>query len=249
MVNAWKTQYIISGWLHTPYQTIFIVIYWIFKISSLFDHYLWNSPVKRGGQPHGSDQCGYIHLLYRFIFCFTVVGVEHLCRLGCTTLHSQYQSCISVVSTHNGCGYPDWVWQCVGLAAAAAGPWGGGGTHGRCFTRTQTQTQTFHIRDVCSRPMWWTLRRVTTTSLFSISILCTAAVLQCCTPPPASSQISTIQMFCDAGSGRFRIDHGRLTEAKTGINDNIRGKMYTADWKVQITGKGLAWFAFNGQDF
>ena len=82
MVNAWKTQYIISGWLHTPYQTIFIVIYWIFKISSLFDHYLWNSPVKRGGQPHGSDQCGYIHLLYRFIFCFTVVGVEHLCRLG-----------------------------------------------------------------------------------------------------------------------------------------------------------------------
>ena len=84
MVNAWKTQYIISGWLHTPYQTIFIVIYWIFKISSLFDHYLWNSPVKRGGQPHGSDQCGYIHLLYRFIFCFTVVGVEHLCRLGCS---------------------------------------------------------------------------------------------------------------------------------------------------------------------
>ena len=83
MVNAWKTQYIISGWLHTPYQTIFIVIYWILKISSLFDHYLWNSPVKRGGQPHGSDQCGYIHLLYRFIFCFTVVGVEHLCRLGC----------------------------------------------------------------------------------------------------------------------------------------------------------------------
>ena len=82
MVNAWKTQYIISGWLHTPYQTIFIVIYWILKISSLFDHYLWNSPVKRGGQPHGSDQCGYIHLLYRFIFCFTVVGVEHLCRLG-----------------------------------------------------------------------------------------------------------------------------------------------------------------------
>ena len=86
MVNAWKTQYIISGWLHTPYQTIFIVIYWILKISSLFDHYLWNSPVKRGGQPHGSDQCGYIHLLYRFIFCFTVVGVEHLCRLGCTQL-------------------------------------------------------------------------------------------------------------------------------------------------------------------
>ena len=82
-VNAWKTQYIISDWLHTPYQTIFMVIYWIFKISSLFDHYLENSPVKRGGQPHGSDQCGYIHLLYRSDFWFTVVEVEHLCRLGC----------------------------------------------------------------------------------------------------------------------------------------------------------------------
>ena len=83
MVNAWKTQYIISGWLHTPYQTIFMVIYWIFKISPLFDHYLENSPVKRGGQPHGSDQCGYIHLLYRSVCSFTVVEVEHLCRLGC----------------------------------------------------------------------------------------------------------------------------------------------------------------------
>ena len=84
-----KHNIFISDWLHTPYQTIFIVIYWIFKISSLFDHYLWNSPVKRGGQPHGSDQCGYIHLLYRFIFCFTVVGVEHLCRLGCDLLIHQ----------------------------------------------------------------------------------------------------------------------------------------------------------------
>ena len=112
MVNAWKTQYIISGWLHTPYQTIFIVIYWIFKISSLFDHYLWNSPVKRGGQPHGSDQCGYIHLLYRFIFCFTVVGVEHLCRLGWTMtfcdvltfsdLHWRFQDKINIHNRNSG---------------------------------------------------------------------------------------------------------------------------------------------------
>ena len=82
MVNAWKTQYIISDWLHTPYQTIFMVIYCIFKISSPFGNYLWNSPVKRGGQPHGRDQCGYIHLLYRSDFSFTVVEVKHLCRLG-----------------------------------------------------------------------------------------------------------------------------------------------------------------------
>ena len=39
-VIAWKTQYIISDWLHTPYQTIFMVIYWIFKISSFFSNYL-----------------------------------------------------------------------------------------------------------------------------------------------------------------------------------------------------------------
>ena len=31
---------------------------------------------------HGSDQCGYIHLLYRFIIWFTVVEVGDLCRLG-----------------------------------------------------------------------------------------------------------------------------------------------------------------------
>ena len=102
MVNAWKTQYIISGWLHTPYQTIFIVIYWILKISSLFDHYLWNSPVKRGGQPHGSDQCGYIHLLYRFIFCFTVVGVEHLCRLGWTRIDTSYNKRYYTWTTSTG---------------------------------------------------------------------------------------------------------------------------------------------------
>ena len=60
-----------------------MVIYCIFKISSFFGNYLENSTVKRGGQPHGSDQCGYIHLLYRSDFWFTVVEVEHLCRLGC----------------------------------------------------------------------------------------------------------------------------------------------------------------------
>ena len=60
-----------------------MVIYCIFKISSFFGNYLENSTVKRGGQPHGSDQCGYIHLLYRSVCSFTVVEVEHLCRLGC----------------------------------------------------------------------------------------------------------------------------------------------------------------------
>ena len=60
----------------------------IFKISSLFGGYLWIFTVKRGGQPHGSDQCGYIHLLYRLVFCFTVVRVEPLCRLGCIILIS-----------------------------------------------------------------------------------------------------------------------------------------------------------------
>ena len=63
-----------------------MVIYCIFKISSFFGNYLENSTVKRGGQPHGSDQCGYIHLLYRSDFWFTVVEVEHLCRLGCIDL-------------------------------------------------------------------------------------------------------------------------------------------------------------------
>ena len=60
-----------------------MVIYCIFKISSFFGNYLENSTVKRGGQPHGSDRCGYIHLLYRSNFWFTVIEVEHLCRLGC----------------------------------------------------------------------------------------------------------------------------------------------------------------------
>ena len=54
-----------------------------FKISSLFGGYLWIYPVNIIEQPHGSDQCGYIHLLYRFIFWFTVVEVGDLCRLGC----------------------------------------------------------------------------------------------------------------------------------------------------------------------
>ena len=53
-----------------------------FKISSLFGGYLWIYPVNIIEQPHGSDQCGYIHLLYRFIFWFTVVEVGDLCRLG-----------------------------------------------------------------------------------------------------------------------------------------------------------------------
>ena len=54
-----------------------------FKISSLFGGYLWIYPVNIIEQPHGSDQCGYIHLLYRFVFWFTVVEVGDLCRLGC----------------------------------------------------------------------------------------------------------------------------------------------------------------------
>ena len=124
MVNAWKTQYIISGWLHTPYQTIFIVIYWIFKISSLFDHYLWNSPVKRGGQPHGSDQCGYIHLLYRFIFCFTVVGVEHLCRLGCLVSGNDvYEICQVCTSPAVSCQNINNVMNCAAYGDLAAQCW------------------------------------------------------------------------------------------------------------------------------
>ena len=63
-----------------------------FKISSLFGGYLWIYPVNIIEQPHGSDQCGYIHLLYRFIFWFTVVEVGDLCRLGCRTIHA-YSSC------------------------------------------------------------------------------------------------------------------------------------------------------------
>ena len=76
-------------WLHTACQTSFIKKDCIFKISSFFGGYLWIFTVKRGGQPHGSDQCGYIHLLYRLVFCFTVVRVEPLCRLGWWTLHEQ----------------------------------------------------------------------------------------------------------------------------------------------------------------
>ena len=59
-----------------------MVIYCIFKISSFFGNYLENSTVKRGGQPHGSDQCGYLHLPYRLVFGCTVIEVGPLCRLG-----------------------------------------------------------------------------------------------------------------------------------------------------------------------
>ena len=70
-------------WLHTACQTSFIKKHCIFKISSLFGGYLQIFTVKRGGQPHGSDQCGYLHLPYRSVFGSTVVEVWPLCRLGC----------------------------------------------------------------------------------------------------------------------------------------------------------------------
>ena len=44
---------------------------------------------------HGSDQCGYIHLLYRFICLFTAVEVELLCRLGWRSCHL---SCLMLLS-------------------------------------------------------------------------------------------------------------------------------------------------------
>ena len=82
-VNVSKPQYLSSDWLHTACQVSFIKKYCNLKISSLFRGYLWISPVNIFEQPHGSDQCGYIHLLYRFVCSFTVVEVWPLCRLGC----------------------------------------------------------------------------------------------------------------------------------------------------------------------
>ena len=81
-VNVSKPQYLSSDWLHTACQVSFIKKYCNLKISSLFRGYLWISPVNIFEQPHGSDQCGYIHLLYRFVCSFTVVEVWPLCRLG-----------------------------------------------------------------------------------------------------------------------------------------------------------------------
>ena len=57
-----ETQYILSEWLHTAYQMVFNQKYSNFKIRSIFRVYLENSPVNTFDQPHGSDQCGYIHL-------------------------------------------------------------------------------------------------------------------------------------------------------------------------------------------
>ena len=48
--------------------------------------YLENSPVNTFDQPHGSDQCGYIHLLHGSDLMETVVRVGNLCRLGCGAL-------------------------------------------------------------------------------------------------------------------------------------------------------------------
>ena len=54
-----------------------------FKFRSIFGVYLENSPVNTFDQPHGSDQCGYIHLLHGSDLMETVVRVGNLCRLGC----------------------------------------------------------------------------------------------------------------------------------------------------------------------
>ena len=81
------TQYILSEWLHTAYQMVFNQKYSNFKIRSIFRVYLENSPVNTFDQPHGSDQCGYIHLLHGSDLMETVVRVGNLCRLGCPTLH------------------------------------------------------------------------------------------------------------------------------------------------------------------
>ena len=58
-----------------------------FKIRSIFGVYLENSPVNTFDQPHGSDQCGYIHLLHGSDLMETVVRVGNLCRLGCQGIH------------------------------------------------------------------------------------------------------------------------------------------------------------------
>ena len=78
-----ETQYILSEWLHTAYQMVFNQKYSNFKIRSIFGVYLENSPVNTFDQPHGSDQCGYIHLLHGSDLMETVVRVGNLCRLGC----------------------------------------------------------------------------------------------------------------------------------------------------------------------
>ena len=95
-VNVSKPQYLSSDWLHTACQVSFIKKYCNLKISSLFGGYLWISPVNIFEQPHGSDQCGYIHLLYRFVCSFTVVEVWPLCRLGCdiSTRHLRIREAI-----------------------------------------------------------------------------------------------------------------------------------------------------------
>ena len=82
-----ETQYILSEWLHTAYQMVFNQKYSNFKIRSIFRVYLENSPVNTFDQPHGSDQCGYIHLLHGSDLMETVVRVGNLCRLGCQGIH------------------------------------------------------------------------------------------------------------------------------------------------------------------
>ena len=81
-----ETQYILSEWLHTAYQMVFNQKYSNFKIRSIFRVYLENSPVNTFDQPHGSDQCGYIHLLHGSDLMETVVRVGNLCRLGWTDI-------------------------------------------------------------------------------------------------------------------------------------------------------------------
>ena len=82
-VIASKAQNISSEWLHTAFQMVFNQKYSNFKIRSIFRVYLENSPVNTFDQPHGSDQCGYIHLLHGSDLMETVVRVGNLCRLGC----------------------------------------------------------------------------------------------------------------------------------------------------------------------
>ena len=82
-VIALKAQNISSEWLHTAFQMVFNQKYSNFKIRSIFRVYLENSPVNTFDQPHGSDQCGYIHLLHGSDLMETVVRVGNLCRLGC----------------------------------------------------------------------------------------------------------------------------------------------------------------------
>ena len=96
-VNVSKPQYLSSDWLHTACQVSFIKKYCNLKISSLFRGYLWISPVNIFEQPHGSDQCGYLHLPYRLVFGCTVIEVGPLCRLGCVNYYKQLNTVRTLV--------------------------------------------------------------------------------------------------------------------------------------------------------